>query len=997
MVNLRTYAKDSLLPRLLTAVCALALLVGDRTALAQSVSETTTVAVTGQRDVLGSTYQNIDPAAITDTGSVLFYGGGGFEQLYYDNLAGLKSEYQPATSLFPSLGLELGFVDTVDNNRSGMRVVQATPWIYVLGPTKAVYGLTDNVTVTGIGKISSLFGPVIDSASRVAFFAQAPAGEGIFLATNAKTGTPIVKLAIVGQNSLDGGAFMDFASEQLSIATLPSGSPVVAFNADTTGSGNGLYLATQAGLTHVATGYHDEAKLGPSGLLVFNGDNGELILGAVDGNQTILSIGDPEPAGSTFDYFHDATVNSSGEIAFGAYVDATGADGVYLYSGGTVKTIAVNGAAPGGGTWSDFSPAQVNDAGQVLFTAIVQRGTNFYTGIFLGDGTDVVKVSIVGDLLAGSLVSSLTLPGLSAHSGSGLNNHGQVFFSATLANAKTGLFVFDHGSHYRPVADGSWDDASKWVLSALPAKTSNVFLDPDATVTVTGPLDPLSITSLQVGALTGTASATLNLQHTGTLTSAKKVIVTSNGILGGTGTIVGGVANQGQLNLDSTSGKIRVVGNLNLAATASTKVTLEGPSATPPLTVTGGLTLGGNLVVSLASGFVPQPGQSFSLFSAGAVGGKFASITLPTLSSPLMSWSKLGASGKVTVSGGTYFANWQGRYAGTIEAGTPTNADAGLFSLTLEEGGSFVATVKLGGVTTTVKGFLATDGSYSGALGKTGDNLNLQLDMTSGSGITASITQGGNTFASATAGLAASGLSKKNPSPYTGAYTLLLPADPAQTGADYPQGTGYARLTVSNTGAIRLAGTLGDQTAFSFGGTISASGDVAFYLPLYSKKGSISGTLNISGSGASSTVAGTLSWFKLASTAKTGRYLAGFSGSIPAMGSRYTPPLAPADMLPEGPATLTVAAGGLTFASPTHSLVIEPRNKVADTNVTEKFTLTLTASSGLFAGTFRDDAGKAHTFHGAVLQNQNKGGGLFLGTTQTGNVTLQPSAPGGVQ
>jgi hypothetical protein len=60
---------------------------------------------------------------------------------------------------------------------------------------------------------------------------------------------------------------------------------------------------------------------------------------------------------------------------------------------------------------------------------------------------------------------------------------------------------------------------------------------------------------------------------------------------------------------------------------------------------------------------------------------------------------------------------------------------------------------------------------------------------------------------------------RTTPCPQAGAYTALLPVDPGHLGEDsYPQGSGYATMSVGTTGSVRIGGKLGDASAFAIRG-----------------------------------------------------------------------------------------------------------------------------------------------------------------------------------
>jgi hypothetical protein len=69
-------------------------------------------------------------------------------------------------------------------------------------------------------------------------------------------------------------------------------------------------------------------------------------------------------------------------------------------------------------------------------------------------------------------------------------------------------------------------------------------------------------------------------------------------------------------------------------------------------------------------------------------------------------------------------------------------------------------------------------------------------------------------------------------------------------------------------------------------------------------------------------------------------------------------------------------------------VALSPLNKFFNLS-SNKLTLTLTTSSGLFAGTVNDPtSGKSLKFNGVVLQKQNGALGFLLGTNRSSQVVL---------
>ena len=104
------------------------------------------------------------------------------------------------------------------------------------------------------------------------------------------------------------------------------------------------------------------------------------------------------------------------------------------------------------------------------------------------------------------------------------------------------------------------------------------------------------------------------------------------------------------------------------------------------LDVSGTLSLGGELAVSLINNFTPQPGDSFNLLDWTSVSGVFHTITLPTLSGLVWDDSQLYSHGVLSVLSSADFngdsivsgadlASWKGGFGATGNA-THTQGDA---------------------------------------------------------------------------------------------------------------------------------------------------------------------------------------------------------------------------------------------------------------------------------------------------------------------------------
>jgi hypothetical protein len=122
--------------------------------------------------------------------------------------------------------------------------------------------------------------------------------------------------------------------------------------------------------------------------------------------------------------------------------------------------------------------------------------------------------------------------------------------------------------------------------------------------------------------------------------------------LGGSGTVLGSVIANGTVTPGASIGQLTISGNATLAGTTVMEVSKAGAVlANDVLNVSGTLTYGGNLVVTLA-GDALVANDSFHLFVPGGFVGVFASFILPTLSDGL-SWdtSTVATDGWIRVAG----------------------------------------------------------------------------------------------------------------------------------------------------------------------------------------------------------------------------------------------------------------------------------------------------------------------------------------------------------
>lgn len=289
-----------------------------------------------------------------------------------------------------------------------------------------------------------------------------------------------------------------------------------------------------------------------------------------------------------------------------------------------------------------------------------------------------------------------------------------------------------------------------------------------------------------------------------------------------------------------------------------------------------------------------------------------------------------------------------------------TEDSSGLFAATVGSSGAFSAKLQFPNGTYSWTGHFGLDGSTVKTISRPGlPALAVQLQLDFGSNALNGTVSDGIW----TADLSAMPeiYSRANPAPQAGKYTLLISGS---TNAAFPGGNGFGSLTVSAAGAINFAGTLGDGAAVSCAGSLTSAGQWPFYSSLYGGKGSIFGWLEFTNDG----IGGEVAWFKLPAP-KAKFYATGFTNSAEVLGSAYHHT--------NGVPALDLTGGEIWLA-----------NGGLQNVVTQAVgQLQFNAASGLFKGVVTNVGGeKRVAINGAVLQNEDLGGGLFVNSAGSGSV-----------
>ncbi|HYF36746.1 MAG TPA: hypothetical protein VD994_15735, partial [Prosthecobacter sp.] len=253
---------------------------------------------------------------------------------------------------------------------------------------------------------------------------------------------------------------------------------------------------------------------------------------------------------------------------------------------------------------------------------------------------------------------------------------------------------------------------------------------------------------------------------------------------------------------------------------------------------------------------------------------------------------------------------------------------------------------------------------------------------------------------------------------------LCLPAAeqmPPLAAGTYPQGDGYASVTVSNSGGVTLAGVLADGTTVTAARALLTGDVTALFTQLStpgataSKGGSLSGGLTFNVGETDGDLGGDFLWFRPAAVGlKTPLYTDGWPGGIvlAALGALYDGTLKvqaglglPAADPVNGNAELTLSDGKLTSPITKTNFNINGNAVAKIPSGDASFTLTLAGTTGLFSGSFTPNwANPIATkpgFKGLLIQRGTRqgGSGFFLSNAkddadpEAGRVELRASIP----
>ena len=262
------------------------------------------------------------------------------------------------------------------------------------------------------------------------------------------------------------------------------------------------------------------------------------------------------------------------------------------------------------------------------------------------------------------------------------------------------------------------------------------------------------------------------------------------------------------------------------------------------------------------------------------------------------------------------------------------------------------------------------------------------------------------------------------PSGASAKYTLAIPAPTTGVNAGvatFPQGDGWATITVTGAGVVSVRGKLADGTNLSLSNKLHGTGanSVPLYAPLYRRNGAFAMELTFANA-TDSDVSGTDAVWIRPNQPRARYFKAGWANGalVQPVGTLFTPPTttsillgittgtAPAAnievQLGDGDLDSTAVGGSETRLGRIGNIAGATLNKFTKppTETDATFTLALSAGAGTFTGKFKHTDGTVLSYQGVVLQKgaNRKGFGYFLSTPpftyggggQSGGVTVLP-------
>jgi sugar lactone lactonase YvrE len=198
------------------------------------------------------------------------------------------------------------------------------------------------------------------------------------------------------------------------------------------------------------------------------------------------------------------------------------------------------------------------------------------------------------------------------------------------------------------------------------------------------------------------------------------------------------------------------------------------------------------------------------------------------------------------------------------------------------------------------------------------------------------------------------------PAAEQGLYNAALITTAQASDVSYPQGSGYAQLSLGKTGIVNWAGKAADGSTLTFGTTVAENRSVPLHVMMYGKTGSLQGRclINVTTHDIISDSAFPMDWSKIPQPIKsTSRsYKNGFMlHALSLKGGKYTPnnlhsylglSSSPADMMLNFAETVNPAF--------TQTFTLTAPNSLSLVTPAKSLTLKIDPKTGIFTGSFKE-------------------------------------------
>ena len=313
-------------------------------------------------------------------------------------------------------------------------------------------------------------------------------------------------------------------------------------------------------------------------------------------------------------------------------------NGGSLINGGTIQVSVAPGGpvaavtTSGGATITNQSGGMITGLGLIAIQSTSGTATITNSGVIAGtEGIALANGGIITNNAGGTISGNNGIAIASSGGSTNLSNAGVINGNVTLGNGANTVQLFSGGrisgsldlgasAGSNLILDGSSDQTYS---QAVTGATINA-----GSLTKQGTGDWLIDVAMNAPVSTNVLAGVLTVD--GSLTSPS-ITIQTGGMLKGSGVLIGNVLNGGTLAPGNSPGTLTINGNFIQGPTGIYNVQIASAQNYSRLVVTGSASLNGTLRLTLASGYQPAPGQSFTVLTAAkGISGTFHTISSNT-------------------------------------------------------------------------------------------------------------------------------------------------------------------------------------------------------------------------------------------------------------------------------------------------------------------------------------------------------------------------------